>query len=62
MTYDQSYVVFILIMIGLFTMAFAIREWLRNRKKKKPLGRLITIYRSSVYERFGQLNFKTFFP
>lgn len=34
MTYDQSYVVFILIMIGLFTMAFAIREWLRNRKKR----------------------------
>ncbi|GEM_PF-4246248 len=34
MTHDQSYVVFILIMIGLFTMAFAIREWLRDRKQK----------------------------
>ena len=31
---SEEYIAFILIMIALNIMAFVIREWLRNRKKR----------------------------
>jgi len=34
MNIDEEWIAFILIMFGLNIMAFAIREWLRNRKWK----------------------------
>ena len=34
MNIDEEWIAFILIMIGLNIMAFAIREWLRNSKQE----------------------------